>query len=1750
MNMSSEPPNQQGILLPDAKTIQGYIEAWKAFKNFFDEDIKRADTQQSQETETENVVEYKPTDNFDITNYNSDNNNVRSLFETHKFDEIKDMFEDFIRLFLAFVRKYAVEKHPQLYDFIKAQTERFMTKEKQFDLKLLQEHVKLFIELCKVHQWTLQLESSEISEMFKSKLPELQPTIIEVYNRIYGETNSMLVKDVINPILIYQVDRVPNASSILVDMVYELGLCIFNRFMEESKWDSVCNGLLASKIARQVGEQEKTILKAPEFYIVEVAGKYLEKLKINFNTYFIDKPDVTINTNKQVFRIFVFVYDFIQYKNTLALIAASLTQYMYINQTELKIEFNENSKPQPKTISTIINNMNSLFGNMKRILGLSIRSDGLTELTRLFPVNFNAILKQIEPYVTKINRFVEISKNYKELLDKRSMKTISGDGATVSIDINARTELKTSITKMLMDSNENLMGNGSYNLAFLDRFLKFYYSFSKLQQQNQSPIDKSPIQQTASPFDVEYLANNFSDIMGNLKNIHELQSMFSSTPTSGEDPSKILENMSQLIAENDEDKLILNFVKNDDLYILLVQTYEDMSKAVRVIIKVRDDHLVQSEYDARVIVANGFPTDKHGVDQMNESRLDNLEWYFTDNKLRLRDQYVDIASDDDKLILDKQYGAFFKVVPPFVYQPHFQANQRSPLVRINNELIAKRYVKVDGLASLLCSKTVPLNLVMMTYGYSGSGKTFTLFGSLATSDKVQRQDGILTHLINAIYDNQGTMVLNKIHTLYGKLINRGSKFELDEVHNPNAFRQEVQEVNEHANDGIMFSNAIKHTMHNLVERNNIQYIFDYCLKCKMDILRDSSMTDKDKNMRYIQTLIAKNYSDVNRFGNYCLSAFIGFLISKKNEDTLLSKITYQTIFDYLYLARCDVYDLMSSIEKLIIDISALGSELKSLEEQAMKTRQQLKHKIGNIEVEKNGLPKPIGTASKADQKKREAIDLLNMELKKLQEDLNIIDRSIYEQLKKTLAKINDMLYNTKLFQESLFQYYQNRESKTQFTSVQMLFVKANSKELNNNQKYSYVKQYFKYLQEFQADLHLDLEECKKTLANTYYKFPAKDDDISQFESHCKFVYGDVYSRDIFKGYQRVVQTYDQLIKSTPNNIHSSRGFIMFEFIVKTQHHDNKLVIVDMAGNEDPYDIIMKTMPTLKIKSSKPQQDNDDLHRIMKTGADFDYAKSELIVETITKKIESEFTSMIKKVILILSQVNAVNQLKNDVVQTLRTFLFGGLAKQSEKYDKIEDYLNHDTSLFDVMKEYFGSNGSKHAASYTHFFSVGKLYFFKGLLTKIKRFTNELQVLNKGYYTLLMFLIQFAFTHDNFNKVVDVSTIYIGDENKFTGQAVLSKLFDMITTLFRQNMQSSDVKKISINNIGQWLKNAFQADLTNQLKDTRSFDVFTYDERTSSINMKFDKLSYTTITLYYLLCSDNEYNIVAKDEEIKGYLHKEDLGSADLLNLYQIVQEKIDKFDLLPDTQANITEEYSRFRYIIQLLLTYDDVSSINSVSQETKLFNLYHNFQIKSANNRVGQLILIKSDENFQDIIGRSVSNIVRDLFMDVMILNNDKPSLITANVDYFKAIVMEGFYINQVNFELMKFLAKAKDISTRSINNDIDAVYVDKLSNAIVQQDTASRRRLLYGANGYNPRKSINDFVGEDDFPVCMTSIRNILAGILQHDETLADGTKTTKYEFGKTKWFMIANIRPDIKRYRQGAYNTLELIKELKST
>ena len=154
----------------------------------------------------------------------------------------------------------------------------------------------------------------------------------------------------------------------------------------------------------------------------------------------------------------------------------------------------------------------------------------------------------------------------------------------------------------------------------------------------------------------------------------------------------------------------------------------------------------------------------------------------------------------------------------------------------------------------------------------------------------------------------------------------------------------------------------------------------------------------------------------------------------------------------------------------------------------------------------------------------------------------------------------------------------------------------------------------------------------------------------------------------------------------------------------------------------------------------------------------------------------------------------------------------------------------------------------------------------------------------------------------------------------------------------------------------------------------------------------------------------------------------------------------------------------------------------------------------------------------------------------------------IHGSINYYKSIILEGYYINQVNFELIDLLKRTKEFRS---NEDTQLEAYNKYIEASAIKEAVVEDRHLNGS-GYDPLKTLSRTKDGDKTYPQLTCIKDVILRALGFNkDTLVDDTKkyTLVDDIKTVRWFMIANIRPEYNRFRDGAINTLKLIDPLKN-
>lgn len=167
---------------------------------------------------------------------------------------------------------------------------------------------------------------------------------------------------------------------------------------------------------------------------------------------------------------------------------------------------------------------------------------------------------------------------------------------------------------------------------------------------------------------------------------------------------------------------------------------------------------------------------------------------------------------------------------------------------------------------------------------------------------------------------------------------------------------------------------------------------------------------------------------------------------------------------------------------------------------------------------------------------------------------------------------------------------------------------------------------------FREDVkHLSQEEC-----------PKEDKDSCSVKN----IYNKVQVFISEKGDKNI----DSFIKSTVNNPQSSRGYVFIKFKVGERY----LTFVDMAGSEDPYDMLIKLLPTYYIPSNKQNNTNFLTHKMARN-------KDAIFADVFeqSKKFLNDFTNQINEITFAIGSTKTKNDEVFKMHQKLLKCFFAG-----------------------------------------------------------------------------------------------------------------------------------------------------------------------------------------------------------------------------------------------------------------------------------------------------------------------------------------------------------------------------------------------------------------------------------------------------------------------------------------------------------
>lgn len=636
---------------------------------------------------------------------------------------------------------------------------------------------------------------------------------------------------------------------------------------------------------------------------------------------------------------------------------------------------------------------------------------------------------------------------------------------------------------------------------------------------------------------------------------------------------------------------------------------------------------------------------------------------------------------------------------------------------------------------------------------------------------------------------------------------------------------------------------------------------------------------------------------------------------------------------------------------------------------------------------------------------------------------------------------------------------------------------------------------------------------------------------------------------ILENFNKDKLTPDDFIKSTPNNPQSSRGFLVVWFDVIRVKLDGSEVVgkigfVDMAGNEDPYDLLVKLSPTL-IWPGKKVDSTNIYSSFMEVGErnPLNYGTMDLVCGLLQKQIFNYISltvSCLAKMYRINSKVTGKGIESPLIKLMIELFvvreiegkhfildnendleLCDSLNKMNQ--DSICNIVQNMVTMYDKEKSDDKKifNLGRKAVEYDSIESgkkdMGKLYYsWSGSTPDVKH-----KIMGKDATGIIDVMLNTKMKKDD----VFFYTNSFTSDAKYITIPIVIKTFDSEHT---QKLIKYAIKK-ELESLEKQFKHVDASSIKNSNDGTVKGIVPTLEILVSKLKKKVPKAPSDAFAQYKIevdeQCDKILYNLINADkhsDDMQRTKHIMDiLKYASLAKYMSGLSSSTIVSDYVPiDKNGKQNDMNIKFK-IDKIRL--DSVKVQDIVDETTKLF--VNNQQTKFDPKDVPKLIDKPDFINNLNEIYRNCFEFLKEYFsnttQEIKINGDDYP----FPRDYLLRIIQEGFFINQANAELVQFLKQKK-------KGDV----VNSLPNCILD------KTQFYFEN-YNKFKNLT-VEGEDpdEKQVCenYTKLVDLLKETFENEK---DGAST--------KYIMLCNVRreQDIK-FRTGAIDTLKLVQSLKST
>lgn len=530
---------------------------------------------------------------------------------------------------------------------------------------------------------------------------------------------------------------------------------------------------------------------------------------------------------------------------------------------------------------------------------------------------------------------------------------------------------------------------------------------------------------------------------------------------------------------------------------------------------------------------------------------------------------------------------------------------------------------------------------------------------------------------------------------------------------------------------------------------------------------------------------------------------------------------------------------------------------------------------------------------------------------------------------------------------------------------------------------------------------------------------------------------------------------NSFIKTTPNNPQSSRGFLLsvFDIFGEAGGKLGRFGLVDMAGNEDPYDLMITLLPTFRF----PREDSEKHFLVSDNFKDvdivYDFVSQQvlhfviIVFKTIFYLVDkcslAVFGSKIDeaKAKVIEQATSIFNQWVEDEKYVLSESRNGFTEFEKQLCENMTDKMCN--SLSSIFPAILQKVGKKYKIA-----DIGKskIHVQRKVATKKLLFDIKQKDANQPH------TLAFAINFEEYN----------------TSETMLEMTYYAIRKQLEQLEKSGSVDSsvLGISTL-HWEKDV------EKIRDAGL--QYMYTELNKNVKSETTEESLNYVALCVQMC-----NIVKQYQDAKK----------STATAVPVTSELILSFDLqqMPDHQDTVRGKSAE--------VPFDYIDSLFGVGSS----------DAQPVNSKLGRQKLQKAVDSVLSALNAGL----QQYFAKTKKLININGSTKAFGLDYLKRILYEGIYINQANAELIAFL---KDKREQKGGSNHTGCAIDK--------------KDLY----FNKYNKFANLFGD--------SYCSLISDML-----------LANFE-GESKYIMLCNVRleRDIK-FRMGAINTLELVKDLMST